>query len=264
MDMHPGLSISVTGLSAQQFNLANISQNLANVNTTSYKKATSVFSDLPYQKMRQPGGATSATSELPSGLMLGTGVRVGSTQKDFTQGQDTISNRSLDVAIHGQGFFQVQQSDGTVAYTRHGGFQQNATSGALVTSEGLPVLPSITIPSNALNVNISADGIVSIVQQGATASTQVGTLQLASFATPEGLEPIGGNLYIATNSSGTATLSTPGINGVGTLRQGALEASNVNIVEELVNMIQSQRAYEMNGKAIEAADGMLKFAAQML
>jgi flagellar basal-body rod protein FlgG len=256
------LWIAKTGLDAQQTQLDVISNNLANVSTNGYKRSRAVFEDLLYQTIRQPGAASSQQTTIPSGLTLGTGVQPIATERIFTQGGLSQTSNPLDVAINGQGFFQIQMPDGTLAYTRDGSFQKDST-GQVVTSSGFPVSPSITIPSNALTVSISQDGIVSITQPGTTATTQVGTIQLATFVNPGGLQSTGQNLFIETASSGTPTPNTPGTNGTGLLNQGYVETSNVNVAEELVSMIQTQRAYEMNSKAVTTSDQMLSRLTQM-
>lgn len=256
--MNPALWIAKTGLDAQQTRLAVIANNLANVNTTGFKRGRAVFEDLLYQNVRQVGAQSSQNTQLPSGLMLGTGVRTVATEKLFTQGNVIQTNNSLDVAIQGRGFIQVLTPDGTVAYTRDGAFHLNS-QGQLVTASGYLLQPGITIPQNTLSISIGADGVVSARLPGSTTSTQVGNLQLADFMNPAGLQPIGGNLYVASTASGTAQAGTPGLNGLGTLVQGSVESSNVNVVEELVSMIEAQRSYEMNSKAISTSDEMLRF-----
>ncbi len=256
------LWISKTGLDAQQTQLDVISNNLANVNTNGFKRARAVFEDLLYQTLRQPGAQSSQQTQLPSGLQLGTGVRPVATEKIFTQGNLAQTGNPLDIAIQGAGFFQVLLPDGTTAYTRDGSFQVN-NQGALVTSSGYPVQPAVTIPPNAVTVTIGHDGTVSVTQAGSSSPSQVGSLQLVNFINPAGLQSRGENLYLETASSGTPSTNAPGTNGLGTLSQGYVETSNVNVVEELVNMIQTQRAYEINSKAITTSDQMLQKLAQM-
>ncbi|MDX2301111.1 MAG: flagellar basal-body rod protein FlgG [Xanthomonadaceae bacterium] len=256
--MFPALWIAKTGLDAQQTRMAVTANNLANVNTTGYKRSRAAFEDLLYQDVRQAGGQTSEQTQSPSGLMVGTGVRVVGTQKMFTQGNIAQTANALDVAIQGRGFFQVLLPDGTQAYTRDGSFQMNS-DGQLVTSSGYPVQPEITLPPNAQSITIGSDGAVGVQIAGQAAPTQVGTLQIADFINPAGLQPRGENLFIETAASGTAQPGSPGLNGLGTVTQGALETSNVNVVEELVTMIETQRAYEMNSRAISASDSMLQF-----
>jgi len=250
------LWIAKTGLDAQQTNLDVISNNLANVSTNGFKRARAVFEDLLYQTLRQPGAASSQQTQIPSGLSIGTGVRPISTERIFTQGGLQKTENPLDIAINGNGFFQIQMPDGTLAYTRDGAFQRDA-NGQVVTSSGYPLSPAITIPANAQTLSISRDGIVSYTQAGSTASTQIGTIQLASFVNNGGLQSVGENLFLETASSGTPTPNTPGTNGVGVLNQMYVETSNVNVAEELVTMIQTQRAYELNSKAVQTSDAML-------
>jgi flagellar basal-body rod protein FlgG len=261
--MASALHIAQTGLDAQQTRMSVISNNLANVGTTGFKKGRASFEDLLYETVSQPGGSSSENTELPSGLMLGTGVRTVSTEKIFTQGSLTRTDSSLDVAIQGRGFLQILLPDGSISYTRDGSFSIN-DQGQMVTSSGYELDPSITIPSETLSVTIGADGTVSALTAGSTAPTQIGTIQLADFINPQGLQPIGQNQFKETVASGSPQTSTPGLNGLGTLIQGSLEASNVNVVEELVNMIETQRAYEMNSKAIQTVDEMLQYVSQQL
>jgi len=256
------LWIAKTGLEAQQMQLDVISNNLANVSTNGFKRSRAVFEDLLYQTLRQPGAQSSQQTQLPSGLQIGTGVHPVATVKNFTQGNIQQTGNPLDVAILGNGFFQILQPDGTTAYTRDGSFQVD-NQGALVTSTGYKVQPQITIPSGALSVTIGEDGVVSVMQAGATKPTQVGSLQTVNFVNPTGLHSAGQNLYLETASSGTPSANTPGTNGLGKLSSGNVESSNVNVVEETVNMIQTQRAYEMNSKAISTSDQMLAKLAQL-
>ncbi len=256
------LYIAQTGLQAQQTNLDVISNNLANVSTNGFKASRAQFQDLLYQTVRQPGAQSSQQTELPSGLQIGTGVTPVAAERLHTQGNLSQTGNPLDVAIQGNGLLQVLLPDGTTAYTRDGSLQQNA-QGQLVTASGYPIQPAITIPANALAVTIGTDGTVSVTQPGSANGTQIGTLQLANFINPAGLQSQGNNLYLQTASSGTPTNGTPGLNGLGTLNQGSVETSNVNVVTELVNMIQVQRAYEMNSKAVSASDDMLQKLTQM-
>ena len=256
------LWISKTGMEAQQTQLDVISHNLANVSTTGFKRATAVFEDLMYQNLRQVGANSSEQSQLPTGLQLGLGVRTVATSRSFTQGSMQQTTNQLDVAIKGNGFFQVTMPDGTNGYTRAGSFQVDA-QGRLVTTSGLPVANGITIPPNATNVSIAADGTVSATVSGSTAPQPIGTLALANFVNPAGLEPRGDNLYAETAASGQPNGGTAGTNGLGTVMQGFLETSNVNVVQELVSMIQTQRAYEMNSKAIQTSDQMLQKLGQL-
>jgi flagellar basal-body rod protein FlgG len=243
--------------------MAVISNNLANVNTTGFKRGRAVFEDLLYQNVRQAGGSTSGDTRLPSGLEIGTGVRIVATQNAFSQGNTIQSENPLDLSIQGRGFFQVLMPDGTQAYTRDGALQMDA-QGQLVTSSGYPVQPAITIPADAQSITIGEDGVVSVRAQGSAGLTQVGSLQLTDFVNPAGLQPMGKNLFAETASSGSPQSGTPGLNGLGSLQQGTLESSNVNVVEELVNMIETQRAYEMNSKAIQTTDGMLEYVTNKL
>lgn len=256
------LWISKTGLDAQQTQMDVIANNLANVSTSGFKRSRAVFEDLLYQNIRQPGAQSSQQTQLPSGLQLGTGVKPVATERIFTQGNLQLTGNDKDVAIQGAGFFQVLLPDGTTAYTRDGSFQVD-NQGQLVTSSGFPVQPAITIPANAQSVTIGRDGTVSITTPGTAAATQVGSLQLATFINPAGLMAKGENLYVETAASGNANTNTPGANGAGLLSQGYVETSNVNVVEELVNMIQTQRAYEINSKAITTSDQMLQKLTQM-
>jgi flagellar basal-body rod protein FlgG len=256
--MNQALWIAKTGLDAQQTRMSVVSNNLANVNTTGFKQDRAVFEDLLYQNVRQSGGQTSQDTELPTGLNVGTGVRVVATEKLFTQGGMLQTGNALDVAIKGRGFFQVLMPDGNLAYTRDGTFQKNA-EGELVTANGYSIQPSIQIPQDAQSVTIGADGTVSVQLPGQAQPSSVGNLDTVDFVNPTGLQPIGENLYIETASSGTANPGTPGQDGFGSLVQGALEGSNVNVVAELVNMIETQRAYEMNSKAISTNDQMMQY-----
>ena len=256
------LWIAKTGMSAQQTNLDVISHNLANVSTTGFKRNNAVFEDLIYQNLRQVGANSTEQNQLPTGLHLGLGVRTVATSRTFTQGALQQSNNNLDVAINGNGFFEVNLPDGTIGYTRDGSFEVDA-QGRLVTSSGLPVANGITIPANATGVSISADGIVSVTVPGSAASQQVGNLAMSTFINPAGLEPVGQNMFKESAASGQPQQGTPGTNGLGTIKQGFLESSNVNVVEELVNMIQTQRAYEMNSKAIQTSDQMLAKLSQL-
>ena len=256
------LWIAKTGLDAQQTQLDVITNNLANVSTNGSKRGRAVFEDLIYQTLRQPGAQSSQQTTIPSGLQIGTGVKPVSTERIHTQGNLTQTGNTLDVAIQGQGFFQILLPDGTTGYTRDGAFQKDA-NGQMVTSSGYPLQPAITIPANATSVTIGNDGVVTVTQPGSTATVQVGSIQLASFVNPGGLSSMGQNLYQETASSGTASPNTPGTNGTGTLNQSYLETSNVNVAEELVLMIQTQRAYEMNSKAVTTSNEMLQKLTQM-
>lgn len=261
--MNAALWISKSGLSAQDLRLNTISNNLANVSTTGFKRDVAVFQDLLYQIDRQPGGQTSQDTQLPSGLQTGTGVKTVATKKQHTVGNIEVTDQALDMAIQGRGFFQILMPDGSVAYSRDGEFQLSA-EGQLVTSGGLPIEPAITIPDGVQSITIGTDGIVSVVDAASGQQTAVGTIELADFINPAGLEAIGANLFRETAASGAPTQGEPGTNGIGSVIQGALESSNVNVVEELVNMIETQRAYEMNSKVISTVDQMLSFIGQQL
>lgn len=256
------LWISKTGLDAQQTQMDVISNNLANVSTTGFKRSRAVFEDLLYQTIRQPGAQSSQQTQIPSGLQIGTGVRPVATERIHTQGNLQLTGNQLDVAVQGAGFFQVLMPDGTTAYTRDGSFQTDS-QGQLVTASGFPIQPAITIPAGTINVTIGRDGVVSVTQPGVVAPVQVGSLQLATFINPSGLMSEGENLYKETVSSGTPNTNVPGTNGAGLLNQNYVETSNVNVVEELVNMIQTQRAYEINSKAIQTSDQMLQRLSQI-
>lgn len=260
--MISALWIAKTGMQAQQNQLDVISNNLANVSTNGYKRASAVFEDLMYQNLRQVGSSTSEQSQLPTGLQVGLGVRTAATQRSFAQGNLQQSGNPMDIAINGNGFFHVALPDGTQGYTRDGAFQVDA-QGRLVTSSGFPLSDNITIPANAKSVSISADGIVSVAVANSTTVQTVGTLTLVNFINPAGLEPRGQNLYAQSAASGTPVIGAAGSNGLGPLMQGYVETSNVNVVQELVTMIQTQRAYEMNSKAIQTADQMLQKLGQL-
>ncbi len=256
------LWISKTGMEAQQTQLDVISNNLANVSTNGFKRGSAVFEDLMYQNLRQVGANATEQSQMPTGLHLGLGVRVVATTRSFAQGTPQQSGNNLDVAIKGNGFFQVTQSDGTLAYTRDGSFQVDS-QGRLVTANGLPVANGVTIPATAQSVTISTDGTVSVTVPGSVTPQSVGTIALANFINPAGLQPMGQNLYTETAASGQPAAGTAGTNGLGTMMQGFVETSNVNVVQELVTMIQTQRAYEMNSKAIQTSDQMLQKLGQL-
>lgn len=257
------LWVAKTGLDAQQTRMSVVANNLANVNTTGFKKGRAVFEDLIYQNVRQAGAQSSQDTQLPSGLMLGTGVRTVATEKSFTQGNIVQTDNALDVAIEGRGFLQILLPDGRVGYTRDGSMKIDS-EGRFVTASGYELQPGIVLPQNSQSVSISRDGIVTATIPGSVAPVQVGTLQMADFINPAGLQPAGENLFIETAASGPPQVGNPGLNGLGTLVQGALEGSNVNTVEELVNMIETQRAYEVNSKAISTADAMLQYANNQL
>ncbi len=256
------LWIAKTGLDAQQTQMDVISHNLANVSTTGYKRSQAVFEDLIYQNMRQVGAQSSGDNRLPTGLQLGTGVRPVATSRLFTQGNLQQTNNSFDLAISGHGFFQLQMPDGTTGYTRDGAFHPDA-QGQLVNSNGIPLSPPITVPSGTTELTVANDGTVSVKIAGQNGVTEIGQIQLATFQNAAGLDPQGQNVFQETDASGNAVVSSPGQNGAGLLQQGYLETSNVNVVEELVSMIQTQRAYEINSKAIQTSDQMLGRISQL-
>lgn len=256
--MNQALWVAKTGLDAQQTRLAVISNNLANVSTTGYKESRAIFEDLLYQNVRQVGGQTSQDTRLPSGLLLGTGSRIVATEKLHTQGSIQMTQNSLDVAIDGKGYFPILMPDGTEAYTRDGSFKIS-DQGQLVTASGYTLQPGITIAADAQSITIGQDGVVSITLPGQPSPSAVGNIQIANFINPTGLQPVGENLFLESAASGAAQAGTPGLTGLGQLRQGALESSNVNIVEEMVGMIETQRAYEMNSRLISTADGMMQY-----
>ena len=256
------LWIAKTGMTAQQTQLDVISHNLANVSTNGFKRNNAVFEDLIYQNLRQVGSQTTEQNQLPTGLHLGLGVRTVATSRTFTQGSLQQSNNSLDVAINGNGFFEVNLPDGTIGYTRDGSFQVDA-QGRLVTSSGLPVANGITVPQGATSISISESGVVSATLAGNPQPQQLGQLAMSSFINSAGLQPVGQNMYKESAASGAPQQGQPGTNGLGVMRQGFLETSNVNVVEELVTMIQTQRAYEMNSKAIQTSDQMLAKLSQL-
>lgn len=261
--MLPSLWVAKTGLSAQDMNLTTISNNLANVSTTGFKRDRAEFEDLLYQIRRQPGAQSSQDSELPSGLQLGTGVRIAGTQKIFTEGSLQTTEQPLDMAINGRGFFQILLPDGNLAYTRDGSFQLNS-DGQIVTTSGFALEPAIILPENVRTFTVGEDGTASVTIAGNPQPQIVGNIQTADFVNYAGLEAIGNNLFLETASSGAPQVGMPGLNGHGTVLQNTLENSNVSVVEELVNMITTQRAYEMNSKVISTADQMLSFITQQL
>ena len=261
--MNQSLWISKTGLDAQQTKMSTIANNLANVGTTGFKRGRAIFEDLIYQNVRQVGSQTSQQTLLPTGLQVGTGTRVVATERLFTQGNLTKTDNALDVAIQGRGFFEILLPDGTQAFTRDGSFQIN-DQGILVTSQGFQLQPPITVPQDAISVSIADDGTVSVQQPASPQATQVGSVQLSDFINPAGLQARGGNLFLESGASGAPQPGNPGLNGLGTLSQGYVESSNVNVVEELVNMIETQRAYEMNSRAISTADQMLQYVSNNL
>ena len=260
--MMNSLWIAKTGMSAQQTKMDVVSHNLSNVSTTGYKRQNAVFEDLIYQNLRQVGSQADEQNILPTGMHLGLGVRTVATTRNFQQGTPMESGKDLDVAINGDGFFQIQMPDGTTAYTRDGTFSKDA-NGQLVTSGSYPLLDGITVPQDATKLNISKSGVVTVTVAGNPSPQQIGQINAASFINAAGLEPIGENLYRESAASGAPQTGTPGSNNLGTVMQGFLEGSNVNVVEELVSMIQTQRAYEMNSKAISTSDQMLAKLSQL-
>ncbi len=253
------LFIAATGMEAQKLNIDVIANNLANVNTTGYKRSRADFQELMYEEIKTPGAASAEGVQLPSGIQLGLGVRPVAVQKVFEQGDFTPTGNPLDMVIEGDGFFQVIKPDGEIAYTRAGAFKLDS-EGRIVTSDGYPMEPEITIPSDTLEITIGSDGRISVTQPGSTTPTEIGQIEIARFSNPGGLSSIGKNLFEETASSGVPTTGTPGTEGLGTIQQGFIELSNVNIVDEMVQMIVSQRAYEINSKAVQAADDMLQIA----
>jgi flagellar basal-body rod protein FlgG len=261
--MMQALWVSKTGLSAQNTRLTTISNNLANAATIGFKRDDAQFEDLLYQIRTQPGALANQDSQIPSGLQLGTGVKVVGTTKQFTQGALEVTSKPLDIAINGRGFFQILQADGTTAYTRNGQFQLNS-DGQIVTPGGLQLSPAITVPANSLSMTISKDGIVEVTVAGTPQPQQIGQIQLADFINPTGLQAIGSNLFLETAASGSPQQGSPASTGFGSTEQSTLETSNVDVVEEMVNMITTQRTYEMNSKVIKTADEMLQFITQTL
>ncbi|HRD48387.1 MAG: flagellar basal-body rod protein FlgG [Candidatus Competibacter sp.] len=261
--MTSALWVGKTGLDAQQTRMSVISNNLANVSTTGYKRGRAQFEDLMYQNVRQTGAQSSQNTQLPSGLMLGTGVRTVSTAKLFTQGNIIQTGNNLDLAISGRGFFEIQMPDGTSAYTRDGSFQLN-DQGQIVTSNGYLLQPAITLPTGVQSVTVGRDGVISAQLAGQATATQIGTLQTVDFINPAGLQAVGQNLFVQSSASGDPQPGNPDANGRGSIMQGALETSNVNVVEEMVDMIETQRAYEMNSKVISTTDQMLQYTNQNL
>ncbi|MEH6532373.1 MAG: flagellar basal-body rod protein FlgG [Photobacterium frigidiphilum] len=262
--MHPALWVSKTGLDAQQTNISTISNNLANASTIGFKKSRAVFEDLFYQNINQPGGQSSQDTELPSGLMLGAGSKVVATQKVFTQGNTQTTNNSMDMMIEGEGFFQILLPDGNIGYTRNGQFTINGDGQMVTTGSGYVVQPEIAIPEDAVGITVGNDGEVSARIRGQQENQVLGQLTTVGFINPGGLEPIGQNLFLPTGASGDAQEGVPGLDGLGAVRQSMLETSNVNVTEELVNMIEAQRVYEMNSKVISTVDQMLSYVNQQL
>jgi flagellar basal-body rod protein FlgG len=261
--MTSALHTARSGLDAQDTRMKVIANNLANVNTTGFKRDRADFETLMYQNVRQAGAQSSQETQLANGMNVGTGVRVTGTERIYTQGSMLNTERPLDMAVEGEGFFQVELPDGRTGYTRDGSFQKDA-EGRLVTSEGYPVSPAITIPEGVQSLSVGRDGTVSVMLAGETEANQIGQIQVASFLNPAGLQPIGQNLLVETSASGAPNVGAPGADGLGTIAQGSLEASNVNMVEELVSMIETQRAYEINSKVINAVDGMMQYVTQNL
>ncbi len=259
--MNLALWAAKTGLDAQNTQMSVIANNLANTNTTGFKSDRAAFQDLMYQNVQQVGAQSTQNTQYSTGLTLGTGVRIAATEKNYTQGSVLQTQANLDMSISGLGFFQVTMPDGTISYTRDGSFSLDS-QGNIVNASGNPISPAITIPANAQSVSVGTDGTVSVITPGSTKATSVGQIQLATFINVQGLQPVGNNLLTESASSGAPQVGTPGTGGIGTIAQGSLETSNVNTVTELVNMIQCQRAYEMNSKAISTTDQMLQYLTQ--
>lgn len=251
-----------TGLNAEQTQMNSIAENLANVNTTGYKRESPVFETLLYQNHIQPGAASSGNTLYPSGLDMGTGVRIAAEVPVLTQGNLTQTSNPLDLAIQGEGYFQVLQPDGQIAYTRDGAFQMNQ-NGQLVTADGYQVLPNITVPPTATSITIAQDGTISVTTPGSNNAIQVGQIQTANFVNPQGLQPIGQNLYLQTNSSGAAITGAPQTNGLGAVNQGYLEDSNTSVVNSMVDLISAQRAYQLGTNIASAAGQALSQLSQM-
>ncbi len=257
--MMRSLWTAASGMNTQSQNINVIANNLANVNTTGFKKSRPDFQDLMYQTVQNPGSPSTNAAQIPAGIQFGMGARLADVSKQFTPGDFQNTGGQLDMAIEGDGFFQIQLPDGSTAYSRAGALKMDS-NGRVVTPEGYPLLPEIVIPNNSTKITIGTDGTVSVVQAGQSAASTVGNIQLANFTNPTGLSSMGRNLYQQTDASGNATTGTPGQNGLGTISQGFLEMSNVNVAEEMVNMIIGQRAYEANSKAITTSDEMLQLA----
>lgn len=253
------LFTAATGMEAQKINIDVIANNLANANTVGYKKARADFQELIYQNIKSPGAVSAEGAQVPTGIQVGLGVKPVAVQKVFDQGDFVHTGNPLDLVIEGDGFFQISMPDGTVAYSRAGAFKLD-NEGRIVNSDGYPIEPGITVPANTLNINVSSDGKISVIQAGSTTPVEIGQIELARFINPGGLKSIGKNLFISTDSSGEATTGNPASEGLGTINQGFIELSNVNVVQEMVNMIISQRAYEINSKAVQASDEMLQTA----
>lgn len=250
---------AASGMQAQQVNIDVLSNNLANVNTTGFKRSRADFQDLLYETLRLAGASSSSTTEVPTGIQLGHGTRPAAVQKIFMQGEYKQTKNELDIAIEGDGFFQITMPDGETAYSRAGAFKVDS-EGRIVTSDGYLMEPEISVPNDSMQIAIGTDGTVSVRQAGENQATEVGTIQLARFINPAGLNSIGRNLFLPTSASGDVITGTAGEDGFGTLAQGFLEMSNVSVVEEMVNLITAQRAYEINSKSIQAADEMLQIA----
>ena len=261
--MELSLWAAKTGLDAQNTRMAVIAHNLANTNTTGFKAGRAAFQDLMYQNIRQVGAQSTQNTQLPTGLTLGTGVRIVATEKDYTQGSINQTNNALDISVTGRGFFQITMPDGTIAYTRDGTFSLD-NQGNVVTASGYPLQPAINIPQGTLSATIGSDGVVTATTHANPRGSQIGQIQLADFINEQGLQPLGNNLLQESAASGAPQVGTAGTNGLGTIQQGTLETSNVNSVTELVNMIECQRAYEMNSKAISTTDQMLQYLTQNL
>ena len=262
--MFSALWISKSGLDAQQTNISVTSNNLANASTVGFKKGRAIFEDLLYQNVNQPGGRPSADTTLPSGLMLGAGTKVVATQKQFSQGDVNTTGNSLDLMINGRGFFEIQMPDGTTCYTRNGQFTLNEEGTIVTVGSGYPLLPEIQVPENAKSISVSSDGQVSIATSAEAEAQVVGQLTVTTFVNETGLEPIGENLFAETQASGAPIQGIAGADGVGKISQGALEVSNVNVTEELVNLITAQRVYEMNSKVLSTVDEMMGALTQRL
>jgi len=257
--MMKSLWSAATGMQAQNLNIDVIANNLANVNTSGFKKSRADFQDLLYETMKLPGASSSDATQIPTGIQVGHGTRPAATQKLFTQGDFQFTQNPLDMSIEGSGFFQILQPNGELAYSRAGTFKLDS-EGRIVTSDGFTMEPEISVPDDVISINIGTDGIISVLQPGSTEAVEIGNIELAQFVNPTGLMNIGRNLYMPTTSSGEATIGTPGEDGLGTIAQGYVEMSNVNVVDEMVNMITAQRAYEINSKAIQTSDEMLQMA----
>lgn len=256
------LYIAKTGMDSSQFRLDVVSNNLANVNTTGFKKSRAVFEDLMYQVLRQPGSQSANNTQVPTGLMVGTGAAPVATDRMFQQGNTQQTENPLDVAINGRGFLRFQMPDGTIGYSRDGNLKLDS-EGRIVNSNGYLLDPPITVPSNSTKLTISQNGLVQTSVPGSTAASDLGTIQLADFVNPQGLESVGQNLFLETAASGGPVMGDPGANGIGTVMQGYVEASNVNVTEELINMIQAQRSYELNSRGVKTSDEMLQRLSQL-